>query len=266
MPTPAEADHTYACPTLGKRGHSKRSAIPLYTLHRKRPTLALRLVVNPILADIPITLVLLVWMGFVLLVASRWVYNFVLKRGWDPKRATYLGRKVVHIFGAGIVAVTLPFEFHEPYFPFAFAMVLALFTFTLHKTGRVLHWFQDPANYSETYFALTWGAAVLVTWFFDSTFLLAVVPTLFMAWGDGVTGVVRNLMYKKRTKAWEGSLAMLLVCIPVGALMGVAGVVAGALSTAVERLDRIDDNITIPIISLCVLIPAWALKLNIPIL
>jgi dolichol kinase len=72
-------------------------------------------------------------------------------------------------------------------------------------------------------------------------------------------------MYKKRTKAWEGSLAMLLVCIPVGMLMGVAGVVAGALSTAVERVEGIDDNISIPVVSLCVLIPAWALNLNLPI-
>jgi phytol kinase len=228
--------------------------------------LALLLAASPIIADIPVTLVLLVWMGFVLLLGSRWLYNFVLKKGWDPKRGTYLGRKFVHIFGAGIVAVILPFEFHEPYFPFAFAMMLALLTFTLHRTGRVMYWFQDPANYSETYFALTWGIAVLVTWFFDKTFLLAVVPTLFMAWGDGVTGVVRNIMYKKRTKAWEGSLAMLLVCIPVGMLMGVAGVVAGALSTAVERVEGIDDNISIPIVSLCILIPAWALNLNMPIL
>jgi len=228
--------------------------------------LALALAADPIIADVPVTLVLLVWMGFVLLVASRGLYKFVVRRGWEPKRGTYLGRKFVHIFGAGVVAVILPFEFHEPYFPFAFAMLLALLTFTLHKTGRVMYWFQDPANYSETYFALTWGAAVLLTWFFDRTFLLAVVPTLFMAWGDGVTGVVRNLLYKKRTKAWEGSLAMLLVCIPVGMLMGVAGVVAGALSTAVERVEGIDDNISIPIVSLCVLIPAWALNFNLQIL
>jgi len=220
---------------------------------------------NPVVTDIPITLVLLVWMGFVLLVASRWLYNLVMKRGWDQKRGTYLGRKFVHIFGAGIVAVLLPFEFHEPYFPFLFAMMLAALTFTLHKTNHVLYWFQDPSNYSETYFALTWGAAVLLTWMVDKTFLLAVVPTLFMAWGDGVTGVVRNLMYKKRTKAWEGSLAMLLVCIPVGALMGVVGVLAGVVATAVERFDRIDDNISVPLVSLAMLIPAFVLKVNIPL-
>ncbi len=221
---------------------------------------------DSIMADVPITLVLLAWMGFVLLVASRWIYNYVLRRGWDPKRGTYLGRKFVHIFGAGIVAVTLPFEFHEPLFPFAFAMMLAVLTYTLHKTNHIWYWFQDPANYSETYFALTWGTAVLLTWVVDRTFLLAVVPTLFMAWGDGVTGVVRNLMYKKRTKAWEGSIAMLLVCLPVGALMGVAGVLAGVAATAVERFERIDDNISVPLVSLGLLIPAFVFKLNIPIL
>jgi len=220
---------------------------------------------DPIMADVPVTIILLVWMGFVLLFASRWLYNYVVKRGWEPKRGTYLGRKFVHIFGAGLVAVVLPFEFHEPYFPFGLAMLLALMTYTLHRMNRVMYWFQDPANFSETYFALTWGTAVILTWLVDKTFLLAVVPTLFMAWGDGVTGVVRNLIYKKRTKAWEGSLAMLLVCISVGALMGVAGMVAGVAATAVERFEGLDDNISIPLVSLGVLVPAFLLNATAPI-
>jgi phytol kinase len=221
---------------------------------------------DPFISDIPITVVFLIWMGFVLFVASRWVYNLALKKGWDQKRATYLGRKFVHIFGAGIVAASLPFEFNEPYFPFAFAMFLAALTFTLHKTNHILYWFQDPGNYSETFFAIMWGVAVFVTWFVDKTFLLAVVPTLFMAWGDGVTGVVRNLKYKRRTKAWEGSLAMLIVCIPVGALLGVVGILAGIAATAVERVGWIDDNISVPLVSLGILIPAFILKFSIPIL
>jgi len=216
-------------------------------------------------ADIPVTVVLLLWMGFVLLFASKWLYNYVIRRGWEPKRATYLGRKFVHILGAGVVAVTLPFEFHEPWFPFLFAMFLAVLTYSLHRSGHVWYWFQDRSNYSETYFAISWGTAVLLTWFVDKTFLLAVVPTLFMAWGDGVTGVVRNLMYKKRTKAWEGSLAMLVVCIPVGALMGLAGVLAGVVATAVERFEGLDDNISVPLVSLAILLPAFALGATFPL-
>jgi hypothetical protein len=217
------------------------------------------------MADVPITIVLLVWMGFVLFFASRWLYNFVLRRGWEPKRGTYLGRKLVHILGAGIVAAILPFGFSEPYLPLVFAFFLAAFTYTLHRTNHILYWFQDPANYSETYFAIMFGAAIFVTWMFDKTFLLAVVPTLFMAWGDGVTGIVRNVIYKRRTKAWQGSLAMLLVCIPVGALMGVAGVIAGVAATAIERVSWLDDNIGVPLVSLGVLIPAFLLKINIPL-
>jgi len=221
--------------------------------------------VDPILADVPITMVLLIWMGFVLFFGSRWLYNFVLRKGWDQKRGTYLGRKFVHIFGAGLVAAILPFEFHEPYFPLAFAMLLAVLTYTLHKTDHILYWFQDPANYSETYFAVMFGTVVFVTWFIDKTFLLAVVPTLFMAWGDGVTGVVRNLKYKKRTKAWEGSLAMLLVCVPIGALVGLVGVLTGVVATLVERVEWMDDNLSIPLVSLGMLVPAFILKVTVPL-
>jgi phytol kinase len=220
--------------------------------------------VNPIVADIPITVALLIWMGFVLFFGSRWLYNLVLKRGWEPKRGTYLGRKFVHISGAGLTAAVLPFEFHEPYFPLVFAMFLAVLTYSLHKTNHILYWFQDPANYSETYFAIMFGTVVFVTWFLDKTFLLAVVPTLFMAWGDGVTGVVRNLKYKKRTKAWEGSLAMLLVCVPVGALLGLVGVITGVIATLVERVEWMDDNLSIPLVSLGILIPAYIFKVTIP--
>ena len=86
-----------------------------------------------------------------------------------------------------------------------------------------------------------------------------------MAWGDGVTGVVRNLIYKKRTQAWEGSLAMLLVCIPVGTLIGLAGVIAATPATVVERLEGFDDNISIPLVSLAILLPAYVFKVNLPL-
>lgn len=69
----------------------------------------------------------------------------------------------MHVFGAGLVAAILPFEFHEPYFPFVFALFLAVLTYSLHKTNHILYWFQDPANYSETYFAIMFGTIVLVT-------------------------------------------------------------------------------------------------------
>ncbi len=225
------------------------------------------------MADVPITLILLAWIGFVLFVASKWLYGFVIRRGWEPHRGTYLGRKFVHIFGAGVVAVLLPFEFHEPYFPFLFAMMLAGLTFTLHKTNHVLYWFQDPANYSETYFALTWGAAVLLTWFVDSSFLLAVVPTLFMAWGDGVTGLVRSQVYHNGpTKGWWGSLAMLDVSLAISLAFVRpfwVGVVGSVVATIVEHffgdngvVKWADDNLAIPLLSMGVMLGLMALTGN----
>ncbi len=77
-----------------------------------------------------------------------------------------------------------------------------------------------------------------------------------MAYGDGITRVIRNLKYKKRTKAWEGTAGMLLLCIVIGAKMGFAGMLAGVICSFVERVENIDDNITVPASSLFILLAA----------
>jgi hypothetical protein len=41
--------------------------------------------------------------------------------------------------------------------------------------------------------------------------------------------------------------------------------VAGVAATAVERWERVDDNVSIPLVSLAVLIPAFVFKLNLPL-
>jgi phytol kinase len=41
--------------------------------------------------------------------------------------------------------------------------------------------------------------------------------------GDGITGVIRDLKSKRRTKAWEGTVGMLVLCIIIGAKMGFVG-------------------------------------------
>ncbi|HEY0087626.1 MAG TPA: dolichol kinase, partial [Candidatus Lokiarchaeia archaeon] len=59
---------------------------------------------------------------------------------------------------------------------------------------------------------------------------------------------------QKRTKAWEGSLAMLIVCILIGFKMGWAGIIAAIFATIFEKLEFIDDNISIPIVSFLILL------------
>jgi dolichol kinase len=68
--------------------------------------------------------------------------------------------------------------------------------------------------------------------------------------GAVLPSAARNLKYKNRTKAWEGLLEMLFVCVPIGALMGLAGVITGAVATLVERVAWLDDNLSIPLVSL----------------
>ncbi|HDJ97473.1 MAG TPA: hypothetical protein ENG54_03310 [Thermofilum sp.] len=73
---------------------------------------------------------------------------------------------------------------------------------------------------------------------------------MFMAYGDGVTGVVRNYVYRKWTKGLWGSAAMLAVSLPIGlVLKGIGGAIAAIAATLIELWPKIDDNITVPIIS-----------------
>ncbi|MDQ1274647.1 MAG: hypothetical protein QG610_219 [Euryarchaeota archaeon] len=78
-----------------------------------------------------------------------------------------------------------------------------------------------------------------------------------MAYGNGITGIIRNLKYNKRTKAWEGTAGMFILCIIIGAQMGAAGVLAGIVCSFVERIENMGDNITVPAVSLVVLVGAY---------
>ena len=85
-----------------------------------------------------------------------------------------------------------------------------------------------------------------------------------MAFGDGVTGVVRNKLFSRRTKSAWGNVAMAIVCLPMGWYIGEAsitgiplwGLIAGAASSFVERYEfgPIDDNVLIVITSTTILI------------
>jgi len=161
------------------------------------------------LNDFLITIPLFIWVLFVMKYLSRWVYNLAVKKGYPPDSATYFGRKIIHIFASGITALLVPFLFKTPILPFLSALILAIYTYLPHRKKKIYQWFQLKTNVHEVNFSLMWGLSILIGWFFDKTFWLGVIPALFMSFGDGISGIVRNLKYKRRIKAWEGSLAML---------------------------------------------------------
>jgi len=207
-----------------------------------------------ILYDLKISIPLFFWVLFVVQFLAKWVSNLAIKRKYPKNSAIYFGRKIIHIFASGIVAFLIPFFFKEPILPFLMAVFFAIYTFLPHKTGKLFDWFQVKENLHEVNFCLMWGFSILFGWFFDKSFWLGVIPALFMSFGDGITGIVRNLKYKKRGKFWEGSLAMLFVCVLIGLKMGWAGIIAAIFATIFEKIEGIDDNISIPIISFLILL------------
>ncbi|HEV51367.1 MAG TPA: dolichol kinase [Thermoprotei archaeon] len=214
---------------------------------------------SAMLHDVLPATVLMFWVIFVVYFVSKWVYDLAVKKGYPPMSATYFGRKTIHILAAGIVAALIPFTFKEPVIPLVMALLLTVAVYVPHKTGKLFTWFQDPGNTYEVHFTLMWGLVIFLTWFLDRSFLLGVIPVLFMAVGDGVTEIVRNLRYRERAKAWEGSAAMLLTSAPLGMFLGWAGVLAAILSTLAERQKHLDDNIAVPVVALSVLVMAHML-------
>lgn len=204
--------------------------------------------------DLRVIVVLTIWSLFIINYLSRRIYNFALKKGYPPNSATYFGRKVIHILASGTTTLFLPFFMKEPFVPFLSGLGFAAYTYYFRKKDNLQKWFQVKENNYEVNFCIMWSLSILLGWFLDKSFWLGVIPALFISFGDGVTGIVRNFRYKKRTKAWEGSLAMLIVCVVIGAWkMGWAGVIAGVVATLVEKIEGIDDNISIVVFSFIVL-------------
>ena len=90
------------------------------------------------------------------------------------------------------------------------------------------------------------------------------MPPAFIAFGDGITGIVRNFGFKERSKHPIGNLYMACICIPIGYYFGslsnihnmaVWGIAAAIVATIFERYEigPIDDNILITISSTIVL-------------
>jgi len=210
--------------------------------------------ISDIIHDLILTIPIFLWVLFVTQYLSRLIYNLAVKNGYPEDSATYFGRKFIHIFASGLIALSLPFLFREPFLPFLSALILAVYTYLPHWKKQLYQWFQIKDNFNEVNFCLMWGLVILIGWFFDKSFWLGVIPALFLSFGDGVTGIVRNIRYQKRTKAWEGSLAMLIVCILIGFKMGWAGIIAAIFATIFEKLEFIDDNISIPIVSFLILL------------
>ncbi len=194
---------------------------------------------------------LILWVGFVTLYVSKLIAS---------RSNTYIARKSIHILAGGVVALISPFVLSSPLIPLASSYALTLYLVVRGLKGKRYGWFQEEGNYGEIFFTFSYGTLLLVFWTFRPHFWetsykwLALTPIMFMSFGDGVTGIVRNFVYRRRVKGFWGSMAMLAVCLIIGySTTGLSGVISAVVATVAEVLPNIDDNLSVPFLSALVL-------------
>jgi len=205
------------------------------------------------------TVLLFAWVIFVVTILTKCLYKRMKNRGFKDNVAVYYNRKLVHLLAGGFCATVIPFVFKTSFLPFVMSLFLAILTYAPHKIGKLMYWFQTEDNKCEVSFCIMWGMTITIGWIVSGgNFWFGILPVLFMSVGDAITGIVRNTLYKKRTKSWWGNLAMASFSILAGAMLGVAGILAGAIASLVEHFEFkiIDDNVTVPIVSFVTLLVA----------
>ncbi len=209
-----------------------------------------------------ITLVLFIWVMIVVGPLTKFLYQKMRARGMTHIKAVYYNRKVIHILAGGLVSVLVPFFYTTPLYPALLAVILAILTWLPRRRKQLMDWFQVEENNYEIHFIIMWGVIITLAWLIFHNWWYGVIPVAFMAFGDGVTGIVRNMLYNKRTKSWIGNIAMAAVVIPIGYIaLGWIGALAGLLASIVEHFESnpIDDNITVPLVSFLTILIGTAL-------
>ena len=192
---------------------------------------------------------------------TKSLYSWMISHVYKREIAVYYNRKIIHIFAGGFVVLVVPFVFHSPWYPLLAGVLLGAITFVAHKSGKLFYWFQTESDLNDVSFCIMWGLAIFVLWQFLGNKWIAIIPPAFIAFGDGITGIVRNLAFHERKKHPIGNVYMMGVCIPIGyffanmAGLAVWGVLAAIAASFFERYEFgfIDDNILITVSSTAVL-------------
>ena len=113
---------------------------------------------------------------------------------------------------------------------------------------------------AEVWFAFIAIPVFGISWLWLNKPGVSVTSLLFMAWGDGVTGLVRSQVYHRPVKGLWGSLAMLCVCLSIswvfirpfwiGLASSVLAVITEWVFGDIGVLKWADDNWAIPLVSM----------------
>jgi phytol kinase len=194
-----------------------------------------------------ITGLLFVWNLIVIHIVSKWFYDYFKKFEGIP--AEYVGRKIVHIFNGGITALVVP-VFYEGYYWIVTVSAFLLSSYLFfHRRGRLMYWFQVKENAYEVHFALMYGLALMIGVLLGDVWI-GLIPMLFMSFGDSATGLIRAFTQRRRVKSWDGTIAMIIVCSVIGYWkLDLYGVLLGIIVGFIEKLPKIDDNVSVPIVT-----------------
>jgi len=184
--------------------------------------------------------------GLLLVAYNIFIIIFV-SRKIGEKYGTYMARKAIHILSAGVSVLLARLIFSDWLAPLLLGSLMVAFTVFGHLR-KPYGWFQITKNYADIYFTV--ACTVLLVVFWNYNVWIGVLSALFLAWGDGLTGIVRNFVYGKRNKGIWGNFAMLAVCLTLAYFMngrvGYVAFVGAAFASIVEKFERVDDNISIP--------------------
>ena len=221
-----------------------------------------------ILGESPYSLLVV---GIVL--AGLWLSNAV----YDRRVPHYVSRKVGHGIGglAFLVGITV---FSSAWWPIILAALFGVVLLAAHLwrpqlsrgvggNGR------DGSIFAEVWFAWVAVPVVGIAWLWLDRPEVALASLLYMAWGDGITGLVRAGVYRRAVKGLWGSAAMLVTCLLIsGALLRPfwIGALASLAAVAVEWafgdtgvFRWADDNWAVPLASMGVILLAMKLSGNI---
>ena len=195
---------------------------------------------------------------------TRSTYRLMKKRGIYETVAVYYNRKILHMATGGIIALLVPLLFDSWIYPLATGLALTLITILARLKGQSMDFMQIKENWNDTKFILMWGLSIAILWILFNDPFLAIIPALFMSFGDAVTGLVRNALYKERSKKPIGNVFMLIVCVVIGYYFAsiavnpipIWGIIAAVAASIVERFEigPIDDNILITVTTMFFLI------------
>ncbi len=199
----------------------------------------------------------------VLIVGMIMVGLYLANQFLDYGSPQYVSRKVGHGIG-GVAYLISSYVFSTSWWPIILSsgFCLLLLIPRLLKGPQTFRGVARGTTLAEIWFPVSGTITLIVGWAFLNQPAVSIACILMMAWGDLVTGLCRQRIYKKAVKGVWGSLAMLITCLIIGwcfiqpISLAIAVAIGATLAewacgdvSKIKFLRRVDDNLAIPIIS-----------------